>query len=691
MGNQMLAQGKTKAQIEEELLFKERELRDKSGEPFVPEKVTLLVKKAGEKWMKINPPWMRRVASTAIVGTGIFFAGGHAATLGVGGYGLYMGQRGVRALAGGAIGHGLVKLKNIFKSVEKDVAKIDAAYKEQAATQEFGTKPLTLEALTAMQDITNEKIRAERNTRIKHMIVDGAIRIIAGVGVSGAMKFGAEHNWFGGHGSQNIPDATTPKDPSGATGTTGSTGITGTTGATGPTGPGVIHGPSPIPGNPDHHVYKDFKIEYSSKGAIQTWADVKHKLMEEYHVTSHDLNDPTKTADIPPKYLEIMKSRADALAKEFGGWRPDQANESLNVLKGSSIEFDSHGNVVSHSLRNLHGAVEDEKLLTTDATGASHDNVNSIEDMKHDENYFHYGQHAHDGTAVKPHLEGGDGTATKPDLDGSGTAIKPNLEGGTVAPANFLNPGNDQHFDYGNPTPGQEALNNSGISLDELPRHLRKAFMEGHRYTWWANHIRNYNNLHPHKVHLDLHDVKQHADGKFYYDFEKHHGNMGSDDLAAPVDGGGSPAHHVENIPSHPINPLETTLYAEQVEKLLHQPASELMHTSDGTLIDNDWLRAHPRDPLFALHKMLYDFTTHGHPPHIGESTEDYLRRISTEHTAFMNTNNVQEHPIMNPANPGGAPIGEQVVGRSDYFTSWEQRYPQAMAWMTRNRFINLG
>lgn len=135
---------------------------------------------------------------------------------------------------------------------------------------------------------------------------------------------------------------------------------------------------------PDTHIYKDIgDVQFSSSGGIQTVVDMKHKLIEAYH----DEIASGQTDKIPPAYLKVIEGDPTELAKEFDWYRPDQINESVNMLKGSKIEFND-GEINSNSIYNINHQMETESLLEKDGSlGADTEKGFGAED---NERYFHY-------------------------------------------------------------------------------------------------------------------------------------------------------------------------------------------------------------------------------------------------------------------------------------------------------------
>ncbi len=100
-----------------------------------------------------------------------------------------------------------------------------------------------------------------------------------------------------------------------------------------------------FPGS-DKNISGDFKesVEVSSRGFIQTLADLKEKLRHDYG------NDFSKA---PHSVQEFMKTDNVKLSIELGGFDPNNPNgaESAMLLRGSHLGFDAQGNLKLDDVR----------------------------------------------------------------------------------------------------------------------------------------------------------------------------------------------------------------------------------------------------------------------------------------------------------------------------------------------------
>ncbi len=228
--------------------------------------------------------------------------------------------------------------------------------------------------------------------------------------------------------------------------------------------------PPVVPPTPEENelVYKNFSVDFSSRGSIQTWLEAKQELGQLYAGVPKE--------DIPESYQHILNTNATDLAKEFGHFKPDQVNESLMILKGSTLEF-KDGNIISHSIRNINGVSENSTLMVNNP-GTSPTVIPEV-----NERYFDYQGNGHHGegniipekpntgetviVAEKPGPVGGEGIieGEKPSPAGIGES-KPNAHdvlgrirgsGGEIKEA----PGNEEV-----PAPSSETSNGDDYYYD---------------------------------------------------------------------------------------------------------------------------------------------------------------------------------------------------------------------------------
>lgn len=105
------------------------------------------------------------------------------------------------------------------------------------------------------------------------------------------------------------------------------------------------------------------KIEFSSKGAIQTIENLKAQI-------HHDYPDISKA---PHSVQEFVKTDSVKEAIKLGFYNPDNPSgtESASIMKGSTLEFDKNGNLLFHDMK----------------TGESHTLINEQNDTETIEKY----------------------------------------------------------------------------------------------------------------------------------------------------------------------------------------------------------------------------------------------------------------------------------------------------------------
>ncbi|MFA6090114.1 MAG: hypothetical protein WC755_09735, partial [Candidatus Woesearchaeota archaeon] len=93
---------------------------------------------------------------------------------------------------------------------------------------------------------------------------------------------------------------------------------------------------------PEQNIFKPVKVEISSNGAIQTIADLKKQISENYN------GDFSKA---PSSIQDFMKTDNTQEAIKLGFYNPNSPEESAMSLKGSTLGFDEKGNLISHDIK----------------------------------------------------------------------------------------------------------------------------------------------------------------------------------------------------------------------------------------------------------------------------------------------------------------------------------------------------
>jgi len=173
--DQALAVYKAK-DIFDTVVLKEKEMMAQEKTAILPEKVKGVIGKTLGWYTKLPKP-VRMLLSTGIA-TGILVGTGHVAASGALAYG---GYRLARAGISGLAGQLAVGTKNLFWNADKDVAKIDKKFEQNKS--ELGTvEGFDMKALQQMQMALEQRLKQEKNARIKHLIVDAGIRLAVGYG-----------------------------------------------------------------------------------------------------------------------------------------------------------------------------------------------------------------------------------------------------------------------------------------------------------------------------------------------------------------------------------------------------------------------------------------------------------------------------------------------------------------------------
>jgi hypothetical protein len=158
------------------VVIKEKEMMAQEKTSILPEKVKgILGKTLG--WYTKLPKGVRMVLST-VIATGILVGTGKVAASGALAYG---GYRLGRAAVSGLAGQLAVGAKNLFWNTDKDIAKIDKRFEKNKGEIAVG-ETFDMKALQQMQAVLEQRLKQEKNARIKHLIVDAGIRLAVGYG-----------------------------------------------------------------------------------------------------------------------------------------------------------------------------------------------------------------------------------------------------------------------------------------------------------------------------------------------------------------------------------------------------------------------------------------------------------------------------------------------------------------------------
>lgn len=126
--------------------------------------------------------------------------------------------------------------------------------------------------------------------------------------------------------------------------------------------------PDNTPEIENDYIINPEKVEFSSKGSIETFRELKAKLAEDYADVAPE--------NIPPSVQEMLDSDPTKLAIKFGFYKPGEVEESAMVMRGSTLEVDSDGNI-------LYRRVGEDTARTLES-------VTGDENYNYDEKMFDY-------------------------------------------------------------------------------------------------------------------------------------------------------------------------------------------------------------------------------------------------------------------------------------------------------------
>ncbi|MCX6754971.1 MAG: hypothetical protein NT068_00320 [Candidatus Nomurabacteria bacterium] len=123
------------------------------------------------------------------------------------------------------------------------------------------------------------------------------------------------------------------------------------------------------------------KVEFSSRGAIATLDDLKGELTKQYHGDfSH----------VPQSVQDFMHTSSTEEAMKLGMFHPNDptGNESMMIMRGSTISFDEHGNLSYHDIqKNIdHTLIEGDKNAIEQYKGNMFDSDQNSETENQTEN-----------------------------------------------------------------------------------------------------------------------------------------------------------------------------------------------------------------------------------------------------------------------------------------------------------------
>ena len=273
----------------------------------LPPKEKNLFKKTLDWYIKQNR--FTKVAISVALTSTVIAAFSSGTIVAAGGLATYAGTKYIRGLIGGTVGTAATKLYDV---IFKDKTKIKREEETQELGQKFNSEEISLEELISKKEEYATILEREQKRKRNRVIAKAGVAL----GFGGAASFGTSyglHNLaseqaFSGHGIS--PQPTETEIPRGT----------------------ISH----------ENLFKPVQVELSSRGSIQTIADLKEKISQDYH------GDFSKA---PTNIQEFMKTDNTQEAIKLGFYDPNSPNESAMGLKGSTLGFDKNGNLISHDIK----------------------------------------------------------------------------------------------------------------------------------------------------------------------------------------------------------------------------------------------------------------------------------------------------------------------------------------------------
>jgi len=292
----------------------------------LPPKEKNLFKKTLNWYIKQNR--FTKVAMSVALTSIIVSTFSSGTVLAAGGLTVYSGTKYIRGLVGGSVGQMFVQLYD--KIIKDKTGEKKETEKKELAKKLNIEENLSLEKLVSQKkeysNILETEQKRKRNRTIHKAMVAVGFGGLASYGTSfGLNSLNTGGEALVGHG---ISEPTTPDHPTQTT-------IPNDT---------VNHnniGTEQTPTMPEQISFKPVQIEISSRGAIQTIADLKEKINQDYPDISK----------APTNIQEFMKTDNTQEAIKLGFYNPDSPNESAMGLKGSTLGFDENGKLISHDIK----------------------------------------------------------------------------------------------------------------------------------------------------------------------------------------------------------------------------------------------------------------------------------------------------------------------------------------------------
>ncbi|MFA6274331.1 MAG: hypothetical protein WC662_04170, partial [Candidatus Paceibacterota bacterium] len=301
------------------------------------------------------------------------------------------GGAGIAAGLSFGAGYAAQKLYKGKFTNEKILAKEEKAKKEFIERIKAEGKILDENRLAEIEIEYKKILKKFENQRIWGKLLDGAVKLTIGVGVSTASleasgfardNFGPDttndssgtnqneennndqnssgdnETKDGGSTDQNQNDQTKQPENSNDNGTKDNSSTNQNDQTTQPNQPDNSNQNQPDQSTQPNNNFEKESVEYSSRGAIATIDDLKAEIHEQY---GDDLS------QAPASVQHFMETNSTELAKELGMFNPDApaGEESMIVQKGE-LFFDEKGNLQTH-YTDMQGVEHDQTLIQNES------------------------------------------------------------------------------------------------------------------------------------------------------------------------------------------------------------------------------------------------------------------------------------------------------------------------------------
>ena len=286
------------------IIDEQEKLQALKAENLPPKEKSLLRK--GLDWYLKQPRWKKVLISTVVstVFMATFLSGTVVAAGGIGAMAL---TRATRGLTGSIVGQTAAKAYDwLFKDKSGEIREIEEMDLSKDFSKNLFSDDFSFSDMKkGYEEITEKEKKTKRSRLMKKAVITTAVGGLASFEMGHLVHNFPASQVFSGH------DADLTKIPGG------------------------------IKSSAPEHLFKAEGVQFSSRGAIQTIQDLKIKIHADYPDISK----------APHSVQEFMKTNSTQEAIRLGFYNPNSAAESAMQLKGSTIGFDEHGNLLNHDVR----------------------------------------------------------------------------------------------------------------------------------------------------------------------------------------------------------------------------------------------------------------------------------------------------------------------------------------------------